>query len=520
MTTILIGIGGTGAKVVESALALFAAGIGPAEVHVGLVDQDRSNGNMSRTETSLEHLLRFQSLWQDGNPPSRIDPARSKEPGERLDLAAVRVRPLLGDRALWSPEKDDVSLTDILGRDLTDGRRELFDLLFMPGEQEQDLQLGEGYRGRAHVGAAALAAAMLEDENQLIARLRTLMESGDRGEVRIFLVGSAFGGTGAAGFPTLARELHRIRTDPNFGNRGQVRIGGALMLPYFGFARPDDTGQPVVTADELLPKAQLALEYYGKLFETENTFDRFYVLGWDPFFNLGYHEAGNREQRNPPLLPELFAACGAVDFLQSDFQPAEVGDVPVMHVARAGAGIAWPDLPLDGIKERLGRLIRFCAYWLYMTEPMLAKTALLGSGNWTQKLRGRMKPAEHEAQLLALRRVAQDVLLWAAAIERKSGTAWSPGLWRLTAFLDPQHAETPTEPVALAAAGGVADPELAFDQLVRQDGGEPFDPSRHGASPLYDTLVSNGEHHARGEHKGYGKVAAAVFRAAGLGGEA
>lgn len=516
MTNILIGIGGTGAKVVESALALFAAGIGPAEVHVGLVDQDRSNGNTNRAEISLEHLIRFQSLWQGSAEANAIDPDRSVPPGDRLDLAGVRVRALLEDRALWSPERDDVSLHDILGRDLTGGRQELFDLLFMPGDQEQDLQLGEGYRGRAHVGAAALAAAMLEDENQLISRLRTLMESGDRREVRIFLVGSAFGGTGAAGFPTLARELHRIRTDPNFSNRGQVRIGGALMLPYFGFARPDDDGQPVVTADELLPKAQLALEYYGKLFETENTFDRFYVLGWDPFFNLGYHEAGNREQRNPPLLPELFAACGAVDFLQSDVQPAEIGDVPVMHVARADRGIRWPDLPLDGIKERLGRMIRFSAYWLYMAEPLLGKTALLGSGNWTQRLRGRMKPAEHEAQLDALRRVATDVLTWAAAVERMSGTDWSPGLWRTAGFLDPRHPASPIEPVALAPPGSIADPEAAFDQLMRQDAGEPVE---HGAAAAYDGLVSRGEHHARGNHKGYGKVAAAVFRATGAGEE-
>lgn len=513
MTNILIGIGGTGAKVVESALALFTAGLGPSEVHVGLVDQDRSNGNMSRTETSLERLMQFQALWQDASRPSAIDWSASANPADALAFGSVRVRALLEDRALWSPEKDDVSLSDILGKDLVGGRRELFDLLFMPGEHEQDLRLGEGYRGRAHVGAAALAAAMLEDENQLIARLRTLMESGDRREVRIFLVGSAFGGTGAAGFPTLARELNRIRSDPAFTNRGQVRIGGALMLPYFGFARPDQDGQPVVTTDELLPKAQLALEYYGKLFESESTFDRFYVLGWDPFFNLGYHEAGNRDQRNPPLMPEVFAACAAIDFLKSDVPLATVGDVPVMHVARADHGISWPDLPLDDVKHKLGQLIRFCAYWLHMTEPLLQKTALIGGGNWTQKLRGRMKPAEHEAQLSALRHVCEDVLLWAASIEKTMEGHWSPGLWRTAGFQDPRHRPTPVQPVALAPQGSLATPEVAFDELVRQDGGEPF---TRGAATLYDSLVSDGEQQARGNHKGYGKVAAAVFRASAV----
>ncbi len=517
MTNILIGIGGTGAKVVEAALALFTAGLGPSEVHIGLVDQDRSNGNMSRTEQSLERLIAFQTQWQNGGQPSTIDWGIGPDDGEQLDFGSVRVRALLEDRALWSPESDDVSLSDILGKDLVDGRRELFDLLFMPGEHEQDLQLGEGYRGRAHVGAAALAAAMLEDENQLIARLRTLMESGDRREVRIFLVGSAFGGTGAAGFPTLARELHRIRSDATFANRGQVRIGGALMLPYFGFAKPDEDGQPVVTTDELLPKAQLALEYYGKLFESENTFDRFYVLGWDPFFNLGYHEAGNREQRNPPLMPEVFGACAAIDFLDGTVPTASVGDVPLMHVARAGQGIGWPDLPLEGAKEKLSQLLRFCTYWLYMTEPLLKKTALLGSGNWTQKLRGRMKPAEHEAQLRTLRNVCEDVLLWAAGIEATMAGQWRPGLWRMAGLHDPGHRATPVRPAALVPVEQVALPEAAFDELVRQDGGEPLS---RGAAAVYDALVSNGEHHARGAHKGYGKVVAAAYRAATVRGEA
>jgi hypothetical protein len=313
MSNILIGIGGSGAKVVESALMLATAGLGPKNLHVGLIDQDRSNGNVNRTQTRLGDLRKFQRVW-GGRSASELD--WNSKAG--IALGSVAVNELFPDRekALWCPERDDLSLANIIGKDLGQQQRDLFDLLFMPGEHEQDLQLGEGYRGRAHVGAAALIAAMLEEENTLIDRLSELLEGGGRDTVRVFLVGSAFGGTGAAGFPTLARELNRMRNSEDFPNKGKVQIGGALMLPYFGFARPDRDGAPVVTTDELLPKARLALEYYGRLFETERTFDRFYVLGWDPLFNLGYHEAGNYEQRNPPLLPELIAATAALDFLE------------------------------------------------------------------------------------------------------------------------------------------------------------------------------------------------------------
>ncbi|HYJ31509.1 MAG TPA: hypothetical protein VEW25_14355 [Allosphingosinicella sp.] len=510
MTNILIGIGGTGAKVVEAALGLFTAGLGPQTVHVGVIDQDRANGNVNRTLARLKSLRRFQRVW-GGRSSSSIDWSGDRSAPNRVGLGSVTVEELFGDRALWCPEGDDLSLTNIIGQDLSPQQRDLFDLLFMPGEQEQDLQLGEGFRGRAHVGAAALIAAMLEDENELVDRLRDLMQTADRTPVRIFLVGSAFGGTGAAGFPTLARELHRIRTDPEFTNKGMVSIGGALMLPYFGFARPDKDGEPVVTTDELLPKAQLALEYYGRLFETERTFDKFYVMGWDPFFNLGYHQPGNFEQRNPPLLPELFAATAAVEFLSQDFDQQDRQDVPVMLSARTDSGVRWSDFPLAGIADKLGQLIRFSAYWLYFAEQLLNKTSLFGGGNWTQPLRGKMKPVDHQEELESLRAVAYEVLSWAAATQATTKERWSPGPWDTGGFLDRTHESAPTDPVALAT--NVAAPEPAFDQLIRADNGEPYD---HGAAAVYESLVSHGEELARGNNSGYGRVVAATYRATSL----
>lgn len=509
MTNILIGIGGTGAKVVEAALGLFTAGLGPSSVHVGLIDQDRANGNVNRTQARLKALRRFRRAW-GGRGASTLDWTGGRDSPNRIDLASVQVEELFEDRALWCPEGDDMSLSNIIGQDLSPQQSDLFDMLFMPGEHEQDLKLGEGYRGRAHVGAAALIAAML-DENQLIDRLRELMETGDKEEVRIFLVGSAFGGTGAAGFPTLARELHRIRTDPEFKNRDVVSIGGALMLPYFRFGRPEKEDDPVVTTDELLPKARLALEYYGRLFETEKTFDRFYVMGWDPFFSLGYHKPGNFEQRNPPLLPELFAATAAVEFLMEGEDKSEDRNVPVMLSARTDRGIRWSDFPLPEMTEKLAQLIRFSAYWVYFAEPLLAKTSLFGGGNWTQKLRGKMKPVDHQDQLESLHTLCTDILLWAAGTQRTMGERWSPGPWDLGGFLNRAHDESPTDPVALARA--LAAPEAAFDNLVRADVGGTYE---RGAAAVYEALVSRGAELARGGHEGYGKVVAASYRAAAL----
>ena len=54
---ILIGVGGTGAKVVESTLHAAVAGLAGDNLTVGLVDQDGSNGNVGRTAQLLATIV-------------------------------------------------------------------------------------------------------------------------------------------------------------------------------------------------------------------------------------------------------------------------------------------------------------------------------------------------------------------------------------------------------------------------------------------------------------------------------
>lgn len=517
-TNILIGVGGTGAKIVEAAVMLFAAGLGPATVHVALVDQDSSNGNVNRTQTAISDLVNFRRLWGNRGQNSAIDWSGGPSGTERPDFGAVNVVELFEGRSLWYPGGDQTSLNTIIGRDLSERQRDLYDLLFMQGGEEQDLQLGEGYRGRAHVGAAALIASLVERKSELIDRLGELMSGkGDRGRVNIFIAGSAFGGTGASGFPTLARELNRRRNEPRFDNPGKVWIGGALMLPYFSFTRPQENAKPVVTTSELLPKAQLALEYYEKLFGHERPFDRFYALGWNSFFPLDYHSAGNKEQRNPPLVPELLAASAVLDFFAAygaEEPPAPLDRPAVMVGARAGNGIRWSDLPHgDEIQAKFGQALRFAAYWLHIVEPLLLQRNWRGApkGTWAQNLAGSIKVDENDAALASLRAVLLDLLNWAAAIEKTAGPIWGgAGPWATAALLDHGHMATPTEPVRVATK--IGDEALdAVTGLVRSANGEPL---THDAAAMWAMLRRDGDRLAAGGHKGFGRTLAAVHAAA------
>lgn len=50
----LIGIGGTGARVVEAAVFMCAAGYGPDELSIFLIDPDKGNGNLARTTNLID----------------------------------------------------------------------------------------------------------------------------------------------------------------------------------------------------------------------------------------------------------------------------------------------------------------------------------------------------------------------------------------------------------------------------------------------------------------------------------
>lgn len=509
---ILLGVGGTGAKVVEAALVLLAAGLGPRTVHVGLIDQDSTNGNVTRTRKLLSDYGEFRRLWSDGGP-NKIDWAAEEGPA----FGKTAILPLFEKpqpSPLWCPSLTEGTLKAIIGENLSEDQRHLFNLLFMEGKEEQDLPLEQGYRGRAHVGSAALVASLLAKECTLIARLKELMES-PSSAVNIFVVGSAFGGTGASGFPTLARHLNNIRK--TLQNRDGIAIAGLLMLPYFEFRNPEDEESvSVVTSNELLPKAQLALEYYENLFKHEEVFDRFFVAGWRPtLFKLDYHAAGSDKQTNPALLPELMAATSICEFFaRSETEQNEGGEagskVPVMTAAREATSVRWRDLPPGSlVRARVAQLLRFAVYWRYHAKGLLTQRSWVpGRKTWAQKLAGDVGIEESADQLNSLDRLLDDILGWAATIEKMGERYWVNGPWSLEALKAPGHVETPTDPIALT--GHVDEQSLldAFDRLVKVDTGalEP----RQGAA-VHDYLV-----HARpspGEHRGIGRAIAAAYDA-------
>jgi hypothetical protein len=518
MTNILIGVGGTGAKIVEAILVMVAAGNGPDHLHVGLVDQDGANGNLQRARDLLSLMVAMRDQWGVSQARNAINWSADNGPAVgRTRVSPLFVQPRLN--ALWMPNQGAETLKSMIGQNLSDEHNDLFDMLFMDNGDEQDLGLGRGYRGRAHVGSAAFVTALTDQNNDFVARMQELMNDPQQGKVNIFIVGSAFGGTGAAGFPTLARKLNRMRNDPATTNGRNVNLGGLLMLPYFTFDKLDENEVSAVSPDELMPKAKMALEYYDNLFTHERTFDRFYISGWQPFFSLGYGEDGGQSQANPPLPAEIFAASSALDFFANDFSQEErdalaSGKVPTMRMSRTGGQLLWQDFPQsEASLDRLGQLLRFAAYWLYLVEPQLRVPDKFLDPNWAYRLANKASIEESEPELRTLRTLLFHILTWAATMEHMGrqhgpGVGWGEGLWSLSRLLSPYHQSTPTAPVALAPGFDRGHFMQIFNQMIRFDDRSPVS---RGGDAIFGELSAKGLDVAGG-HSGIGRVVAATYQ--------
>lgn len=364
-TNLLIGLGGTGAKIAESFLHLCAAGLGPKETYIAFVDQDRANGNSARAHETLKRYIAAYDVLQ--NPNSGFDLNYHKD-----IIFKTRVRPLqnpnvdvveqTGENALdachWKPHRQN-SLAELINFGaMSPDAKDVARLFFASGSEELEMELEAGYRGRPHLGSAALLGEL--KDAQWAKNLDSVIERGRNNDVNIFLCGSAFGGTGAAALPTLARHISAVAKEKQ---ATRVSVSASLALPYFSFADPEDKTDNVAKASYLPQQTKAALGYYRNLIADEpEVFSKIHLFGWEPLFRINYHSAGQKDQRNPPLAPELLAALAGCQTL--DTIAASRGSTTIRVMSRSSRDtLGWNDLPSDvsevSVRDRIASFLRF-----------------------------------------------------------------------------------------------------------------------------------------------------------------
>lgn len=308
----IILLGGTGAKCGEVLIHMCANGYLECErINILYIDSDRENGNARNLKRVVELYEKCRKQYRINESPMYYF--------FRPEIHFDEKNPVPENVKYFS------DLTNSGGSAASEAKA-LMEVLY--SEQEMEMEIEKGFFAHPNVGAAVFVANM---ENIVKDYIRQMdIDKKDMKRIKIFLLGSVFGGTGAASFPTMAKYLRKklYGESDNKLIAEQLKIGGCMVLPYFLFSRGKTDKESVkgiqVEADKFATKTRSALEYYKYLEEKSQypLFDGLYIVGHDGYDVRGYYATAGNYQKNLPHVVELYAAMSAVAFFESPMEKA------------------------------------------------------------------------------------------------------------------------------------------------------------------------------------------------------
>lgn len=295
----VFGIGGTGARVIRSLTMLLASGVKLGEnidtVIPVIIDQDRSNGDLTRTIALLKTYKSLHDQLKFGRN------SKSEFFKTNIDDLNTSFRMQVADVA----DKDFQSYIKYLNLDTRN--KALVSLLF--SKKNLEARMDVGFKGNPNMGSVVLNNFSTEADNDLGSILESF-QSGDK----IFIISSIFGGTGAAGFPLLLKTLRQAQSSqlPSAALVANAPIGAITVLPYFGVQHDEDSE---INMDSFMSKDKAALSYYRDNLNT----DVLYYISDKLSKNYDNHE-GDSAQRNNAHFVEMVAALSIIDFCKNNVQ--------------------------------------------------------------------------------------------------------------------------------------------------------------------------------------------------------
>lgn len=309
----LFAIGGTGSRVVKALTMLMAAGVQikntDAIVPI-IIDPDTSNGDLTRT---IELLKTYKAI-------------REKGASDSSDFFKTMISSLdeLGDAGYLSDNfKFDIDgvkeqrFREFIGYSELDKSNKAFaSLLFSKANLDADMEVG--FKGNPNIGSVVLNKFK---DAPFFRKFASSFEEQDR----VFIVSSIFGGTGAAGFPLLLKNIRDAAPPiPRHYYLQRARVGAVTVLPYFGV---DKANGVTIDSNSFTTKTKAALSYYAHNLTGESirAVNALYYIG-DKVTNDQKGADGANEQKNKAHFVELAAALSIIDFMSMDDNKLQVSD--------------------------------------------------------------------------------------------------------------------------------------------------------------------------------------------------
>lgn len=302
-------IGGSGARAYRAFLHSCAAGvIKEDEVRVMLLDADTKNAACTECEElhqlyNAQHEM-FQKMYRE----------RRRRP---VSTPAFHCKVTMYHGKAVSPvETNKRRLLQLVPGYHQDGRRAL-KWFYDKTEREQDLL--NGFYAHPNIGCLFFQDLSdgsnlgLRHTNELFKGCLSDIENDLRnGDVQIVIVGSLFGGTGAAGIPTVLKMVKEYCRDHG-GDVSRLHFGGVLFTPYFKVPTKQGSDSNIaIDSDTFLSTTRAALFYY----QFQDVFQQIYLVGKEePDLICPEYEDGGTGQKDKAHIVELLSVAAIKDFL-------------------------------------------------------------------------------------------------------------------------------------------------------------------------------------------------------------
>ena len=385
MRLFLFLVGGTGSRVMRPLVMQLAAGIHPMndagqpmplEIIPIIVDPHKANEDLKRTDNLLRWYKQIrQSLY--GNDVDVLHGFFSVKISTLSDILPNGSN--LSDTFLFNMGAiESKKFQDFISYNTLDtGNQALCSMMF--SNYQLDTKMDIGFVGSPNIGSVALNQFKDSEEFR---QFSNVFQKSDR----IFVVSSIFGGTGAAGYPIIVKNIRNAGNNAMINNRGDLRdakIGALTVLPYFNVQQ--DEKSPISRAD-FISKTKSALFYYHDNLTglRQNGTDlplskinACYYLGDEVPSNPYFNDPGGNGQRNDAHVVEYVGALSILDFMGiPDDQLKTVGGNAVNPIYKE-YGLANDKLTLNlkdfGLSTRVfvnRQMVKFHLAYMYITNQL------------------------------------------------------------------------------------------------------------------------------------------------------
>src|SRR5882672_2325718 len=223
----VFGIGGTGARVMKSLTMLLASGIKTKDYEIIpiLIDPHESLPELNSCKTLMKlysdiHKSLYKDVTDvtDGYFHTPLDTLASISPGTGIK------------EGFGIDGEYGITFGQFIEKNNLPQSSNTADFLSLLYSQSDNFNksLSVGFKGNPNVGSVVLNSVR---DTQFFRAFETVFGVDDR----VFIISSIFGGTGAAGFPLLLKNL---RQHTNSMIRDS-KIGALTVMPYFKLSDPD-----------------------------------------------------------------------------------------------------------------------------------------------------------------------------------------------------------------------------------------------------------------------------------------